>query len=126
MLRQRWQLLEWYERTRRINLATQAWAVHQCDLVFCWFASWHSLAPVLLARLLGKPSVVVIGGYDTANLPEAGYGSQRGGLRQLIARVVIRSATRLITHSYSARRDAVSNAQADPDKITVVCLGVAS
>jgi glycosyltransferase involved in cell wall biosynthesis len=94
------------------------------DLVFCWFASWHAVLPVLLARRLGRPSVVVVGGYDTASIPQADYGSQRGGLRRLLARTIIRTATHLITHSAAARTEAISNAGADPDRISVIYLGV--
>jgi len=93
-------------------------------MVFCWFASWHSFTPVLLARLLHKPAIVVIGGYDTANVPEAGYGSQRGGLRRLVARTVIHSATHLIAFSESAKKEAVANAGADPDKTRVIYQGI--
>ena len=28
----------------------------------------------------GKPSLLIFGGFDTAAMPEIGYGSQRGGL----------------------------------------------
>ena len=85
-----------------------------------WFASWHSLLPVLAARLLGRPSVVVVGGYDTANVPAAGYGSQRGGVRKLVSRTVLRTATRLLATSESARREAVAGAGADPGRVSVV------
>src|ERR1019366_8153410 len=47
-------------------LSGVAWA----DVVLCWFASWHTLLPVLLARAIGKRTVLIVGGYDTANLPE--------------------------------------------------------
>jgi glycosyltransferase involved in cell wall biosynthesis len=99
-------------------------AVQGHDLVFAWFASWHSLLPVLWARRLGRPSVVVVGGYDTACVPEAGYGSQRGGVRKVLSRAVIRSATRLVTNSESARREAVDNAGADPARVSVIYHGV--
>ena len=94
------------------------------DLVFCWFASWHSLLPVLLARIARKPSIVVIGGYDTANLPEAGYGSQRVGLQRFLSRLVIKLATHLVAFSHSAKREAIVNAKANSEKITVIYLGL--
>jgi glycosyltransferase involved in cell wall biosynthesis len=94
------------------------------DLVFGWFASWHSLLPVRLARRAGKPSVVVVGGYDTANVPEAGYGSQRGGVRKAVSRAVMAAATRLLANSEAARREAVGNAGADPDRVAVIYHGV--
>ena len=99
-------------------------AVRAHDLVFCWFASWHSLVPVLLARRLARPTVVVVGGYDTANLPQARYGSQRGGLRRLVAQSVMHHATHLIAFSNSAGREAIANAKADPQRVSVIYLGV--
>jgi glycosyltransferase involved in cell wall biosynthesis len=106
-------------RPGRIRRAVAAHAV-----VFCWFASWHSFLPVRFARRLGRPSIVVVGGYDTANVPEAGYGAQRGGVRRYISRTIIRSATHLITNSDAARREAISQAGADPCGITVIYHGV--
>ena len=124
LLQERWQVQERYELARRINPLAVFRAVQQSSLVFCWFASWHSLLPVIFARLLRKPSVVVVGGYDTANLPEANYGSQRGGIRRWLARAVIHNATCLLVNSYSARDEAITNAAADPEKITVMYHGV--
>ena len=68
------------------------------DLVFAWFASWHTFFPVTLAWLLRKPSVLIIGGFDTANMPDIGYGHQRGGLRMHASRWIFSRAGRLITH----------------------------
>jgi glycosyltransferase involved in cell wall biosynthesis len=98
--------------------------VRRHDLVYCWFAGWHSLFPVLAARAMGKPAVVVVGGYDTANLPEAGYGSQRGGWRKVMARVVMKLATHLIANSCSAGAETVANAGVQREKITVIYHGV--
>jgi glycosyltransferase involved in cell wall biosynthesis len=115
---------DWYQPRRTFNPARLLRLIWQHDIIFCWFAGWHSFAPVLLARVLRKPSVVVVGGYDTANLPEANYGSQRGGLPRFVARRIIGSATRLITASEAAKREAISNAGANPRKITVLYHGV--
>lgn len=112
---------EWHEVSpRRLRPWKVRRAVREHDLVFAWFASWHALPAVLWARRLGKPSVVVTGGYDIASVPEAGYGFQRGGLRQLISRTILRSATRLVAMSESARREAVANAGADPQRIVMI------
>jgi glycosyltransferase involved in cell wall biosynthesis len=99
-------------------------AVAEHDLVFSWFASWHSFLPVCFARRLGKPSIVVVGGYDTANMPEAAYGAQRGGVRRFISRTIIRSATHLITNSEAARKEAITEGGAQPCRITVIYHGV--
>ena len=124
LLQQKWQTIEWYQRSRHIQAAALWQLVNRCDLVFCWFAGWHSLVPVGLARLLGKPALVVTGGYDVANLPEAGYGSQRGGLRRLIAQSVLNNATHLAAFSRSAKQETIYNAQIAPEKISVIPLAV--
>lgn len=44
------------------------------DLVYIWFADFHSLLPILIAKLYRKKSYLVIGGYDVARMPEFNYG----------------------------------------------------
>jgi glycosyltransferase involved in cell wall biosynthesis len=125
LLSQLYAVTEHYEADpRRLRPLEMRQAVKAHDLVFCWFASWHSVLPVLLARHLRKPSVVVVGGYDTASVAEAGYGSQRGGIRKFISRTVIRHATRLLAFSEAAGREAVLNAGAHPHRTTVLYLAV--
>ncbi|MBN9386606.1 MAG: glycosyltransferase [Chloroflexi bacterium] len=97
--------------------------VYRSDLVFCWFASAHSLLPVFFAWLLRKPSVVVIGGYDVANLPEINYGHQRGGLKKLVTRLIFRFATVLSVISKFNYQDAL-NANVSPGKIRLIYCGI--
>ena len=118
MITDRCQPRRWFDPARLYR------QVHRCDLVFCWFASWHALTPVLLAKALGKPSVVVVGGYDTANLPQAGYGAQRGGLPRWVARTVIRQATKLIAISQFAKRETIATTGVNSNKIAVIYPGV--
>lgn len=98
-LRQRFDVTERFERSRVVNPAALWEAVRRHDLVFGWFASWHTYLPLQFAKLLGKPSVLVVGGYDVANMPEIDYGHQRGGLKKWMSRRAMRLATRLVTNS---------------------------
>jgi len=124
LLAREFQVTDWYQPTRQFNPARLAHLVYRNDLVFCWFASWHSLFPVLLARCLGKSALVVVGGYDTASLPEAGYGSQRGGLPWLVSRIVMNQASHLLAFSVAARKEAIENAGARPRRISMIYPGV--
>lgn len=49
-------------------------AALQCEAVYIFFASEHSLAPAAVFRLLGRRVVLVQGGYDYADVPERRYG----------------------------------------------------
>lgn len=44
------------------------------DLVFIWFADYHSLFPALIGRLTGRKVVVVTGGFDAVAIPQLSYG----------------------------------------------------
>ena len=82
--------------------------VRSSDVVMSWFASWHALFPALACRLLGKPMIVTVGGYDTATGTESGYGAARGWFKRLVTRLTMRLATRLLVVSQFARREALA------------------
>jgi glycosyltransferase involved in cell wall biosynthesis len=124
ILAERFEVEDLYQPGRPPNLAKVLRGVLRADLVFGWFASWHTFFPITLAWLLRKPSVLVIGGFDTANMPDIGYGHQRGGLRRHASRWIFRRAGRLITHSNYSLVEIERNTPVPPDRVTVVHLGV--
>ena len=95
-------LIEWEGRSLRV-LGPAA----RADVLVAWFAGWHAVFPVLVAWLRRRPIVVITGGYDVANVPEAGYGMQQGGVRKLVSTWILRRATRLMANSQSGRREAL-------------------
>ncbi len=124
ILRERYAVREWYQQSRVVNLPVLIRAAAQTDLVFGWFASWHTFFPFLLARVFRHPSLLVVGGYDTANMPDIGYGSQRGGVKRWIARRTMRMATRLGAFSEFSRAEAIQNAGMPPDRVAMIYVGV--
>ena len=97
--------------------------VHSSDVVMSWFASWHSLFPALACRLLGRPMIVTIGGYDTAAGPKSGYGSARGWFKRLVTRATMRLATAVVGVSEFAGGEAIA-CGAEPAKLVVGPLGL--
>ena len=125
LLQEEYQVEEWVESSpRRLN----PWAIWQAvcrhDLIFGWFASWHTFLPVLFAKLQGKRSILIVGGYDVANVPTAQYGSQRGGFRKWLATVILKLATHLVPFSQSAKAEILHNTPVSASKITSIYLGV--
>jgi len=124
LLRHRYDVEELAIAGRTATLWAVWQAVRRNDVVLCWFASAHGLLPALVARALRRPVVVVVGGYDTANMPAIGYGHQRGGLKRYVARAVMALATLLIANSGYTRDEAVREAGADEDRIRTVYHGI--
>jgi len=56
------------------------------DSVFIWFGDYHSLFPVLFAKIFRKKSFVVIGGYDVSTLSEYNYGAFSNPIRAFFTR----------------------------------------
>ncbi|HEX2160291.1 MAG TPA: glycosyltransferase [Thermoleophilaceae bacterium] len=124
ILAERYEIDDLYQPGRLPNPVRVVTGVLRADLVFCWFASWHSFFPITLAWLLRKPSVQIIGGFDTANVPDIQYGHQRGGLRRWASRWIMRRATQLVTNSEYSRSEIAANTPFRPEDVTVVHHGV--
>ena len=123
-LRKQFDVTEHFERSRLVNPAALWQQIKNHDLVFGWFASWHTFLPLQFAKMLGKPSVLVIGGYDVANMPEIGYGHQRGGLKKWASRRTMRLATRLITNSIYSREEVARTVGLTNDIVHTIHHGV--
>jgi glycosyltransferase involved in cell wall biosynthesis len=123
-LRQRYDVTECYLRSRWINAMSIWQQVRTNDLVFGWFASWHTFLPLLFAKILGKPSLLIIGGYDLANMPEIGYGHQRGGLKRWVSRRTMYLANSLVTNSNYSRGEAARNVPLSQKEVHSVYHGV--
>jgi glycosyltransferase involved in cell wall biosynthesis len=123
-LRKGYEVTECYLGSRRFN-PIRIWSQVQAhDLVFGWFASWHTYLPIHFAKLLGKPSILIVGGYDLANIPEIGYGHQRGGLKKAISRRTMAAASCLVTNSYYTQEEAERNASIPKQRVQPVYHGV--
>jgi glycosyltransferase involved in cell wall biosynthesis len=97
--------------------------VRSSDVVMSWFASWHSLFPALACRLLDRPMIVTVGGYDTAAGGGLGYGAGRGWFKRLVTRATLRLATRLVVISEFTRSETMALG-ADPAKLVAGPLGL--
>jgi len=124
ILAERYEVEDLYQPGRWPNPLAVVRGVLRADLVFGWFASWHTFFPVTLAALLRKPSVMIIGGFDTANMPDIGYGYQQGGVRRWASRWIMRRATRLVTNSNYSLSEIERNTPIPPGRVTVLHLGV--
>lgn len=69
------------------------------DIIYCWFASFHALIPVLTAAAFNKPVIVVSGGYDSADVPEIGYGNAGHAIKKHLSGFLLDRASAIIVNS---------------------------
>ena len=124
ILAERYEVEDLYQPGRWPNPVALVRGVLRADVVIGWFASWHTFFPITLAWLLRKPSVLIIGGFDTANMPDIGYGYQQGGLRRHASRWIMRRARRLVTNSEYSRSEIARNTPIPPARVRVIHHGV--
>ena len=92
------------------------------DVSFSWFADEHARGAVRLSRMFGRPSMVVVGGYEVAKLPEIGYGSQLDPAKAETVRFVLRNATAILAVSRFTQTQI--SAVSDTTKAEIVYNGV--
>jgi glycosyltransferase involved in cell wall biosynthesis len=73
---------------------------------FCWFAWDHAAWGVRFSRLLGKKSVVIVGGFGVVNMPEINYGNMLNETNAKRTIYALRNASQVLAVSKSLRDDA--------------------
>lgn len=124
LLAERFELDVIYQPGRLSNPLRVLRAVRQADIVVGWWASWHTFLPFTLAAIIGKPSLLIVGGFDTAAEPEYGYGLQIGGLRKHLSRFTMRRARILMTNSDYSRTEIERNCGIPGSSVNVVHHGI--
>jgi len=73
------------------------WNAARIDIFYCWFSDYHSLFPLLFAKILSKKSVIIVGGYDSVSIPEIEYGIfYRNNARALFALLTYKLADHIV------------------------------
>jgi glycosyltransferase involved in cell wall biosynthesis len=124
LLAQRYDVHEIYQPGRFSDPRMVLREVLAADVIVGWWASWHTFLPFTLAWLLRRPSLLIVGGFDTAAEPDYGYGYQLGGPRAWLSRLTMRSARTLMTNSEYSREEIRRNVGISPDRVRVVHHGV--
>jgi len=93
------------------------------DLTFSWFASTYASFLVFFAHLLGKKSILVLGGADVAKEIELGYGIWNSRWKSYIVRYGISHATAVLAVDQFLKQEAIRLAKYSGDNITVAPTG---
>jgi len=90
------------------------------DVTFSQFADTHAFLAVLFSKIFSKKSIVIVGGYEVARVPEIGYGAMLNPLYTQVVKFVLKHADRILTTAESLKEDAISNAKIRGENIKTV------
>jgi len=93
-----------------INLVTQIlkgliWS----DVSFIWFADFRALLTVIFAKILKKKTIVVIGGYEVAHVPDISYGGTLNTFLKKKISWIIHHADVVLSVSNASRNELIQN-----------------
>jgi len=78
--------------------------VRNSDVVWIWVADYPAIPFIILAKILRKPIIVTIMGFEVYEAPDIGYGNQLDLIRGSASRWILRNVTRCITMSEAYKR----------------------
>lgn len=82
----------------------------KADMMYCWFADYHSFLPALFCKWSHKRFYLVLGGYDVAHIKSLDYGSFNKKPRAFCTRYSLRAATLNLPVAAALGREAVKRA----------------
>src|SRR3989338_7886824 len=96
----------------------------KADLCFIWFATYYAFVATAVAKVLGKPSALVVGGYDVVKVPEIGYGLAMNPIKRIFPIFSLQWADAILPFSNDSKKQMLNNFDVDPKKVKTIYLGV--
>jgi len=79
------------------------------NFTYCWFAELPAYVAVFFSKLLNKKCIVVVGGYEVANVPDIGYGGMLNPKNVRKVKYILRNADITLAVSESNKREIQQN-----------------
>lgn len=93
------------------------------DLTFSWLADLHAFCAVLFSKISNKKSLVVIGGYEVAKVPELKYGALLNPGLAIVVKYIFKVANKILTVDEGLKVDAVKNISVNDNNIVTIPTG---
>jgi hypothetical protein len=87
-----------------ISCLKEFWNIKSADVVWIWFADLPALPIILIAKVLNKPVVMNLGGWEVSAYKEINYGNQLKTIRGAITRWILRNSSHVITQSEAYKK----------------------
>ena len=107
----------------RCDLRSLTLLMKKNDIVFNWFCGIHALTSNLIAKITGKFSVTVIGGYEVAKVDQINYGQFTQGQHSFITKIGLKLSSLILTVSKYSQKEAIENAKIHKNKVKLIYHG---
>lgn len=99
-------------------------AAARADLVSSWWGDLTGTAGLALAQLFRKPSVMITGGYDVADVPAIRYGLRYHPWRKYLPQLNLHCATEIIANAEFSRAQVLRDFGVPPEKVHCIPHGL--
>jgi len=93
------------------------------DLIYIWFINTPTYLSVFLAKIFSKKTIVIIGGYEVAKIPEIQYGALINPKSANQVKYVFENVTKVLVVDIGLKVDAIQNLNIKGNNIEVVPTG---
>lgn len=97
--------------------------VRKSKLTYCWFAGAPAALAIFFSKLFGKKSIVVVGGWDAAYLPELNYGAFVKFKDRIPVKFVYKHVDKILVVAPFLKDDIIKNAKIKGDPFEFVPTG---
>ena len=97
--------------------------IYWADVSFSWFAGSQAYTTTRLCKIFNKKSVVVVGGYEVAKIPEIHYGALLNPRTYRTVRYIFENATKVLTVDDELKNEAMINFQLSGSNIITIPTG---
>lgn len=94
--------------------------VFWADITFSQFADLHAFFAMACAKILGKKSIVIVGGYEVARVPEINYGYMLKPGVSYMVKLTLNHTDRVLTVVDTLKGDAIKNAGVKGNNIRTI------
>ena len=71
--------------------------IRKTEIIYCWFADYHSVLPMLFGKIFNKKRILIVGGNDAVSVPEIKYGIfYKRGFRRLSAKLTYKFSSLIL------------------------------
>ena len=97
--------------------------IKSSDIVLIWFGGVHAFIATLFVKIIKKPVIIIVGGYDVASEKELKYGMLLNPITKYMVKYSLSNANRVLTVDDGLKIDAITKLNISGNNIITIPTG---